>query len=112
MVKTKFNDPIVGLQGKLTKDDNVHFRINRKTGRSFMVVVEHPNKRPPSAKQTAHRKDFGRKSRMVKQWFDENKPSDAMPKGTEEYQRMKKGFDRQYKIDSMFGYVFKELFKK
>lgn len=109
-MKSQFTCPVTGLSGKLYEGDNVHFRTIRKTGKSFMVVVEHPNKRPPTAKQIAHRKDFGMKSKVVKQWFEDNKPSDAMPRGTEEYQRMKKAFDRQYKIDSMFGFVFKKLF--
>jgi len=111
MVKTKFVSPVIGLRGKLTSGSDYHFRINKQTGHSFMVVVENPNTRPPSVAQTQHRMDFGQKSRLVKQWFDDNKPNEDQPKGTEEYQRMKKAYNRQYQIGSMFGFVFKKLFK-
>lgn len=108
MAKITTLPPIMGISGKLHKDDDFYLATKRRTGTVYMVNRERKQSVPWSEKQIAHRKAFAARSKAASAWLKANAPQYDGDKGTEAYQRMLARYKAQHKIGNIFAFVCKQ----
>ena len=107
MAKITTLSPIMGISGKLHKDDDFYLATKRRTGTVYMVNRERKLSASWSEKQIAHRKAFAARSKAVSAWLKANAPQYEGDRGTEAYQRMFARYKAQHKIGNIFAFVSK-----
>ena len=108
MAKITTLSPIMGISGKLRKDDDFYLATKRRTGTVYMVNRERKLSVPWSEKQIAHRKAFAIRSKTASAWLKAHGPQHEGDRGTEAYQRMLARYKAQHKIGNIFAFVCKQ----
>lgn len=112
MAKIVLNDMIKSASGKASGDSNFYYYTNRVTGQaSTRKIGNDPNKKPSPA-QLAQRKAFQEKTQILKRWFEDNKPSEALPAGSEQYQTWRAEMVGKGKTNDFYHFVWRKLFPK
>jgi len=112
MAKIKAIDVIKGISGKVSENSGYYLYTNKKNGKQSMRKIGNNPLKTPSPAQVAQRQEFKRRTEIVKEWFDINKPSIENPDGTELYMIASKEFQRQNRIGDMYHFVWHKLFPK
>ena len=109
MAKVKLNQIFTALTGKLCGEENQYFGTYKQNGMVYTASLCHPYKGPRTQAQIAVMEAFTAKSRLVAQWFAQNKPSEQQPKGTELYQAVKSAFKSQHVFGNIRAFVSKKM---
>ena len=96
---------VQSISGKICQHDDIYFATNKQTGKVFAVKICNPSITEPTEKQTAHRKDFGEKTKIAAAWLKANRPTVSTPQGSETYQLMIRGYKAQRKFGSIMSYI-------
>lgn len=104
MAKVTFTSDIQSISGKLCKKEGVVYSVNKQTG------VTHRSDRHGYADanteaQKAVRTTFATRAHLAAKWWKANRPSDANPKGSSDYQLVMKAYKAQHKIGNPFSYL-------
>lgn len=104
MAKVTFTSDIQSISGKLCKKEGVVYSVNKQTG------VTHRSDRHGYADanteaQKAVRTTFATRAHLAAKWWKVNRPSEANPKGSSDYQLVMKAYKAQHKIGNPFSYL-------
>lgn len=104
MAKVTFTSDIQSISGKLCKKEGVVYSVNKQTG------VTHRSDRHGYADanteaQKAVRTTFATRAHLAAKWWKANRPSDANPKGSSDYQLVMKAYKAQHKIGNPYNYL-------
>ena len=104
MAKVTFTSDIQSISGKLCKKEGVVYSVNKQTG------VTHRSDRHGYADanteaQKAVRTTFATRAHLAAKWWKANRPSEADPKGSSDYQLVMKAYKAQHKIGNPFSYL-------
>lgn len=104
MAKVTFTSDIQSISGKLCKKEGVVYSVNKQTG------VTHRSDRHGYADanteaQKAIRTTFATRAHLAAAWWKANRPSEANPKGSSDYQLVMKAYKAQHKIGNPLSYL-------
>ena len=97
MPKVRFSSDIQSISGKLCKKEGVVYSVNKQTGVTHRSDRHGYADANTEAQQTV-RKLFASKAKFGTAWWKANKPSEANPKGSDNYQLVMKAYKSQHKI--------------
>ena len=85
---------VTGITGKVCGHEKNEYRTNHTSGKITLCKKCHPYNGPATESQLKVRADFMARTAAVRKWLDDNRPTEAQPKGTALYQeavKIKKG---------------------
>lgn len=104
MAFVNFPSDIQSISGRLCKREGIIYCVNRQTGKTTRTDRHSPTDANTEAQQTV-RKLFASKAKFGTAWWMANKPSEANPKGTDNYQLVMKAYKSQHKIGNPLNYL-------
>lgn len=106
MAKITPTSLVAAISGRTCSLDSTHFMTNRRTGKVYAAKLCNPcDGSDPTEKQQQARINFATQASIAKAWRAANAPSEAQPKGTEEFQAMMKLYKAQNKIGNWYAFV-------
>ena len=106
MGKVQTNWLLPGHSGRACRHDNIYTKQNKKTHQVYSVKLCHPNENWTD-KQVGHRSEFGTISSGISAWIKTNKELNS-----EDYQKVKRIFDRQCKYGTLRGMIYAKGYAK
>ena len=104
MAKIQPSDLFTSISGKLCSKEGTYIALNKQTGKMYSAV-RHVNTYSNTEAQQAVRTAFVSRSKLGTAWWMANKPSEANPKGTDNYQLVMKAYKSQHKIGNPLSYL-------
>ena len=104
MAKIQPSDLFTSISGKLCSKEGTYIALNKQTGKMYSAV-RHVNTYSNTEAQQAVRTAFVSRSKLGTAWWNANKPSEANPKGTDNYQLVMKAYKCQHKIGNPLSYL-------
>jgi len=92
------------ISGKLCKKESTYIAINHHTGQMYSGEY-HGCDQPNSEAQQAIKATFTSKAKLAAAWWRANKPSEKLPKGSDNYQLVVKAYKGQHKIGNPYSYL-------
>lgn len=97
-------ETIKSMSKKVCEHSDVYFRTNKRTGKTYTGKMCNPYEGEPSADQVAKRTRFAKVSAAIRTRLAV--PASGTP--TEEQVAIRKAYEAQYKIGSLFGFAWKQ----
>lgn len=107
-MKVELNHMFSKASGKLCKKEGMYVAYNKQTGKMYQAVY-HERSYPNTEKQQAVKTAFAQRAAAAKKWWTENKPSDSLPDGSEDYKLVMSAYKKQYKIGNPYSYALSLL---
>lgn len=104
MAKVNFAPDVESISGKLCSRSGVIYAVNKQTGITHRIE-RHEFTDANTEAQQAVRKTFLSKGKFASAWWKANKPSDATPRGSENYRLVLKAYKSQHKIGNPYSYL-------
>lgn len=104
MAKVNFAPDVESISGKLCSRSGVIYAVNKQTGITHRLS-RHEFTDANTEAQQAVRKTFLSKGKFASAWWKANKPSDATPRGSENYRLVLKAYKSQHKIGNPYSYL-------
>ena len=104
MAHVNFPSDIQSISGRLCKREGIIYCVNRQTGKTTRTDRHSHTDANTEAQQTV-RKLFASKAKFGTAWWMANKPSEANPKGSDNYQLVMKAYKSQHKIGNPLNYL-------
>ena len=104
MAKIQPSDLFTSISGKLCSKEGTYIALNKQTGKMYSAV-RHVNTYSNTEAQQAVRTAFVSRSKLGTAWWMANKPSEANPKGTDNYRLVMKAYKSQHKIGNPLSYL-------
>lgn len=104
MAKVNFAPDVESISGKLCSRSGVIYAVNKQTGITHRFE-RHEFTDANTEAQQAVRKTFVSKGKFAAAWWKANKPSDATPRGSENYRLVLKAYKSQHKIGNPYSYL-------
>lgn len=104
MAHVNFPSDIQSISGRLCKREGIIYCVNRQTGKTTRTDRHSHTDANTEAQQTV-RKLFASKAKFGTAWWKANKPSEANPKGSDNYQLVMKAYKSQHKIGNPLNYL-------
>lgn len=104
MAKVNFAPDVESISGKLCSRSGVIYAVNKQTGITHRIE-RHEFTDANTEAQQAVRKTFLSKGKFASAWWKTNKPSDATPRGSENYRLVLKAYKSQHKIGNPYSYL-------
>lgn len=104
MAKVNFAPDVESISGKLCSRSGVIYAVNKQTGITHRFE-RHEFTDANTEAQQAVRKTFVSKGKFASAWWKANKPSDATPRGSENYRLVLKAYKSQHKIGNPYSYL-------
>lgn len=104
MAKVNFAPDVESISGKLCSRSGVIYAVNKQTGITHRFE-RHEFTDANTEAQQAVRKTFLSKGKFASAWWKANKPSDATPRGSENYRLVLKAYKSQHKIGNPYSYL-------
>lgn len=104
MAHVNFPSDIQSISGRLCKREGIIYCVNRQTGKTTRTDRHSHTDANTEAQQTV-RKLFASKAKFGTAWWLANKPSEANPKGSDNYQLVMKAYKSQHKIGNPLNYL-------
>lgn len=104
MAQVNFPSDIQSISGRLCKREGIIYCVNRQTGKTTRTDRHSHTDANTEAQQTV-RKLFASKAKFGTAWWMANKPSEANPKGSDNYQLVMKAYKSQHKIGNPLNYL-------
>ena len=104
MAKIQPSDLFTSISGKLCRKEGTYIALNKQTGKMYSAV-RHVNTYSNTEAQQAVRTAFVSRSKLGTAWWMANKPSEANPKGTDNYRLVMKAYKSQHKIGNPLSYL-------
>lgn len=104
MAHVNFPSDIQSISGRLCKREGIIYCVNRQTGKTTRTDRHEHVDANTEAQQTV-RKLFASKAKFGTAWWMANKPSEANPKGSDNYQLVMKAYKSQHKIGNPLNYL-------
>lgn len=97
-------ETIKSMSKKVCEHSDVYFRTNKRTGKTYTGKMCNPFEGEPSTNQVAKRTRFAKVSAAIRTRLAV--PASGTP--TEEQVAIRKAYEAQYKIGSLFGFAWKQ----
>ena len=104
MAHVNFPSDIQSISGRLCKREGIIYSVNKQTGKTTRTDRHSHTDANTEAQQTV-RKLFASKAKFGTAWWMANKPSEANPKGSDNYQLVMKAYKSQHKIGNPLNYL-------
>lgn len=104
MAKIQPSDLFTSISGKLCSKEGTYIALNKQTGKMYSAV-RHVNTYSNTEAQQAVKAAFVSRSKLGTAWWMANKPSEANPKGTDNYRLVMKAYKSQHKIGNPLSYL-------
>lgn len=97
-------ETIKSMSKKVCEHSDVYFRTNKRTGKTYTGKMCNPYDGGSSANQVAKRARFAKVSAAIRTRLAV--PASGTP--TEEQVALKKAYEAQHKVGSLFGFAWKQ----
>lgn len=97
-------ETIKSMSNKVCQHSDVYFRTNKRTGKTYTGKLCNPFEGEPSADQVAKRTRFAKVSAAIRTRLAV--PASGTP--TEEQVAIRKAYESQFKVGSLFGFAWKQ----
>ena len=97
-------ETIKSMSKKVCEHSDVYFRTNKRTGKTYTGKMCNPYEGEPSADQVAKRTRFAKVSAAIRTRLAV--PASGTP--TEEQVAIRKAYESQFKVGSLFGFAWKQ----
>ena len=104
MAKIKPMALVESMSQKVCEHSDVYFRTNKRTGKTYTGKMCNPFEGEPSADQVAKRARFAKVSAAIRTRLAV--PASGTP--TEEQVAIRKAYESQFKVGSLFGFAWKQ----
>ena len=97
-------ETIKSMSNKVCQHSDVYFRTNKRTGKTYTGKLCNPYEGEPSTDQKANMTRFAKVSAAIRARLAV--PASGTP--TEEQVAIRKAYEAQFKVGSLFGFAWKQ----